>query len=118
MLVVPSDKTGVGKFRSVAPHVYLQEHYGDLFDIDIKYEIPTDDLEGFLRQYDLIHIHKQLDKEGTVMDMIKFLDIKVIIDVDDCPDLGEYGGFLSILTAQAMHLTTPIIIIIGLWLDE
>lgn len=90
MLVVPSDKTGVGKFRSVAPHVYLQEHYGDLFDIDIKYEIPTDDLEGFLRQYDLIHIHKQLDKEGTVMDMIKFLDIKVIIDVDDCPDLGEY----------------------------
>ena len=40
MLVVPSDKTGVGKFRSVAPHVYLQEHYGDLFDIDIS-EVST-----------------------------------------------------------------------------
>lgn len=90
MLVIPSDRTGVGKFRSVAPHVYLAEHYADLFDIDIIYDIPNTNLEEFLKQYDLIHIHKQLDKECQVMDMIKFLDIKVIIDVDDCPDLGEY----------------------------
>lgn len=90
MLVIPSDRTGVGKFRSVAPHVYLAEHYADLFDIDIIYNIPNTNLEEFLRQYDLIHIHKQLDKECQVMDMIKFLDIKVIIDVDDCPDLGDY----------------------------
>ena len=90
MLVIPSDKTGVGKFRSVAPHVYLAEHYADLFDIDIIYDIPNTNLEEFLKQYDLIHIHKQLDKECQVMDMIKFLDIKVIIDVDDCPDLGDY----------------------------
>jgi glycosyltransferase involved in cell wall biosynthesis len=90
MLVIPSDRTGVGKFRSVAPHVYLAEHYADLFDIDIIYDIPNTNLEEFLKQYDLIHIHKQLDKECQVMDMIKFLDIKVIIDVDDCPDLGEH----------------------------
>lgn len=90
MLVIPSDRTGVGKFRSVAPHVYLAEHYADLFDIDIIYDIPNTNLEEFLKQYDLIHIHKQLDKECQVMDMIKFLDIKVIIDVDDCPDLGDY----------------------------
>lgn len=90
MLVIPSDRTGVGKFRSVAPHVYLAEHYADLFDIDIIYDIPNTNLEEFLKQYDLIHIHKQLDKECQVMDMIKFLDIKVIIDVDDCPDLGNY----------------------------
>jgi hypothetical protein len=34
------------------------------------------------------------------------------------PYLGEYGGFLSILTAQAMYLTAPVVIIVGLWLDE
>ena len=35
MLVIPSDKSGCGKFRSVDPHVYIAEHYGDEFDIDI-----------------------------------------------------------------------------------
>ena len=29
MLVIPSDRTGVGKFRSVDPHVYIGEHYSD-----------------------------------------------------------------------------------------
>ena len=27
VLVVPSDRTGVGKFRSVDPHVFLQNIY-------------------------------------------------------------------------------------------
>lgn len=90
ILVVPSDRTGVGKFRSVAPHVYLSEHYGDIFDIDIVYDLPNENLEDYLKQYDLIHIHKQLDKEGRIMNMINFLGIKVIVDVDDCPDLGDY----------------------------
>ena len=50
MLVIPSDKTGVGKFRSVDPHVYIAEHYNDDFDVDIMYleDIPTNDIEDFL----------------------------------------------------------------------
>lgn len=89
MLVIPSDRTGVGKFRSVDPHLYIQEHYGDEFDVDIVYSMPNGDIEGFLKQYDLIHIHKQLDKEGRIMQMIKFLGIPVIIDIDDHFKLGE-----------------------------
>ena len=46
-------------------------------------------VESFLRQYDIIHIHKQLDKECKIMDMIKFLGIPVIIDVDDHFLLGD-----------------------------
>ena len=85
MLVIPSDKTGVGKFRSVDPHVYIAEHYNDDFDVDIMYleDIPTNDIEDFLKKYDLIHIHKQLDKELRLMSTIKFLGIPVIVDVDD-----------------------------------
>ena len=48
MLVIPSDRTGVGKFRSVAPHTYIQEHYGDEFDVDIVYSMPKGDLEALL----------------------------------------------------------------------
>jgi glycosyltransferase involved in cell wall biosynthesis len=89
MLVIPSDRTGVGKFRSVDPHVYIAEHYGDEFDIDIVYNMPNSDLEAFLKQYDLIHIHKQLDKQCKIIDMIKFLGIPVIIDIDDHFKLGN-----------------------------
>ena len=89
MLVIPSDRTGVGKFRSVDPHVYIAEHYGDEFDVDIVYNMPNGDLEAFLKQYDLIHIHKQLDKQCKIIDMIKFLGIPVIIDIDDHFKLGN-----------------------------
>jgi len=89
MLVIPSDRTGVGKFRSVDPHVYIAEHYGDEFDVDIVYDMPKGNLEDFLKKYDLIHIHKQLDKQCKIIDLIKFLGIPVIIDIDDHFKLGD-----------------------------
>ena len=91
MLVIPSDKYGCSKFRSVGPHVYIAEHYSDEFDVDIV--MPQDfgdrNMEDFFKQYDLIHIHKQLDRDCKLMYMIKFLDIPVIIDVDDHWLLGN-----------------------------
>lgn len=108
MLVIPSDRQGgVGKFRSIQPHVYLQEHYKDDFDIDIVFDLPKDNLEEFLRQYDLIHIHKQLDREGKIMDMIKFLGIPIIVDIDDHFKLGEDHPMS--LTAKKEKWHEPII---------
>ena len=89
MLVIPSDRTGVGKFRSVDPHAYIAEHYADEFDVDIVYNMPNGNLEEFLSQYDLIHIHKMLDRNCSIIDMIKFLGIPVIIDIDDHYKLGN-----------------------------
>lgn len=107
LLVIPSDRTGVGKFRSVDPHLYIAEHYGDEFDVDIVYSMPNGDLEAFLKQYDLIHIHKQLDKNCQIMDMIKFLGIPVIIDIDDHFKLGEDHPMS--LTAKKERWHEPII---------
>jgi glycosyltransferase involved in cell wall biosynthesis len=91
MLVIPSDSSGVGKFRSVSPHTYIAEHYSDEFDVDIMYlnDLPRTNLEDFFKQYDLIHIHKQLDKDMQLMGIIKFLSIPVIVDVDDYYYLGN-----------------------------
>jgi glycosyltransferase involved in cell wall biosynthesis len=90
MLVIPSDtQGGVGKFRSIDPHVYIGEHYKDEFDIDIVTQIPNTNLEQFFRQYDLIQIHKQLDRDGKCMDLIKFLGIPIIVDIDDHYILGQ-----------------------------
>ena len=43
VLVLPSDKTGCGKFRSVEPHVMLQNMYNDDFHIDFDYEPKIND---------------------------------------------------------------------------
>ena len=107
MLVIPSDKTGCGLFRSVGPHKYIAEHYGDEFDVDIIYSMPNGNLEEFLKQYDLIHIHKQLDKDCRIMQMIKFLGIPVIIDVDDNFKLGNDHPMS--LTAKKEKWHEPII---------
>ena len=107
MLVIPSDHTGVGKFRSVDPHVYIAKNCSDEFDVDISYSMPNGDLEAFLKQYDLIHIHKQLDKNCQIMDMIKFLGIPVIIDIDDHFKLGEDHPMS--LTAKKERWHEPII---------
>lgn len=84
ILVIPSDRSGCGRFRSTSPHVWMSEHMSDIFDVDIMYGFPKDvNLEEFLRQYDILHIHKQLDKECKIIDLAKFLGVKVIVDVDD-----------------------------------
>lgn len=93
ILVVPSDNYGCGYFRSRQPHIWLQENYPNLFDIDIIMlkDFPRDiSLDNFLKQYDIIHIHKQLDKNLQIVKMCKFLGIKVFVDVDDHWDLGLY----------------------------
>lgn len=93
MLVIPDDYTGVSKFRSVGPHVYIQEHYRDEFDIDIMYLneiVQNPDLLGFFRQYDIVQFHKQLDNECKIMDMLKFLDIPTVLDIDDHYKLGQF----------------------------
>lgn len=91
MLVIPSDRTGVGKFRSIDPHTYIQAHYPDEFDIDIVYieDIPHDTLPDFLGEYDLIHIHKRLDSNMEIMNTIAFLGIPTIVDIDDYYFLGD-----------------------------
>lgn len=107
MLVIPSDRTGVGKFRSVDPHVYIAEHYKDEFDIDIVYNLPKENLDAYLKKYDLIHIHKQLDRNCEIMKMIKFLEIPVIIDIDDHYKLGNDHPMS--LTAKKEKWHEPII---------
>lgn len=107
MLVIPSDKFGCGLYRSVNPHVYIGEHYSDEFDVDIVYSMPNEDLEAFFKQYDLVHIHKQLDKEGRIIDLLNFLEIPVIVDIDDHFFLGNDHPMS--LTAKKEKWHEPII---------
>ena len=62
VLVVPSDRTGVGKFRSVDPHIFLQNLYGDEFHVDIIFEPNMDDM-NFWKQYQIVAFHRSISPD-------------------------------------------------------
>lgn len=110
ILVVPSDTSGCGYFRSRQPHIFIQENYSDLFDIDIimGQDFPKDmPYEKFFAQYDIIHIHKQLDNGCQMANLIKFLGKILIVDVDDHWNLGDFHPMS--LTAKKENWAKPII---------
>jgi len=86
ILVVPSDRTGVGKFRSVDPHVFLQNLYGDDFHVDIVYEPPYDDV-NFWTGYQIVSFHRSIgpdfDKANRLIQMLNSLGVITVGDIDD-----------------------------------
>lgn len=86
ILVIPSDKSGVGKYRSIDPHVLISETHKDIFDIDIEYNPDWNDLEK-LSQYNIINFHKGLYTNMTsfykAIEFCKAKGCKIIMDIDD-----------------------------------
>jgi glycosyltransferase involved in cell wall biosynthesis len=86
VLVVPSDRTGVGKFRSVDPHVFLQNLYGNEFHVDIVYEPSYDDI-NFWKDYQIVVYHRSIgqdfEKAHALIQKLNGLGITTICDIDD-----------------------------------
>lgn len=86
VLVTPSDSTGVGKFRSVDPHVMLQNMYNDDFHVDIDYQ-PDINNVNFWKKYQIVHIHRNIggnyDQTPNLIKFLKSQGIVVIVDLDD-----------------------------------
>lgn len=91
VLVVPSDRFGVGFYRSVNPHTYLDKLYGNEFEVEINYTPNYEDLESF-KKYDIIHIHKGLIQNMNIMwnfiDYCKANNIVTVMDIDDNWEVG------------------------------
>lgn len=86
ILVLPSDTSGIGKYRSLDPHIYLNNHHSDEFFVDIMF----DNVESVnFNDYHIIHFHKRLvTGKDTEWQVNKIKEIqkggtKVIMDVDD-----------------------------------
>jgi glycosyltransferase involved in cell wall biosynthesis len=86
VLVLPSDKSGVGKFRSVDPHVMLQNMYPDDFHIDIDYEPKVMD-QNYWKRYQIVHVHRNIgqsyEETPKLIEWLKSNGIIVIVDIDD-----------------------------------
>jgi len=86
VLVLPSDKSGVGKFRSVDPHVMLQNMYPNDFHIDIDYEPKVMD-QNYWKKYQIVHVHRNIgqtyEETPKLIEWLKSNGIIVIVDIDD-----------------------------------
>jgi glycosyltransferase involved in cell wall biosynthesis len=86
VLVLPSDKTGVGKFRSIDPHVFLQNLYPDDFHVDIDYEPQINNIE-YWRKYQIVHAHRTVGQDYNMapqlIEWLKSIGIIIIVDLDD-----------------------------------
>ena len=86
VLVLPSDTTGVSKFRSVDPHVMLQNLYNDDFHVDIDYQPQINNIE-YWKKYQIIHAHRTIGQDYNIapqlIQWLRSLGIIVIVDLDD-----------------------------------
>jgi hypothetical protein len=86
ILVVPSDRTGVGKFRSVDPHIFLQNLYPDEFHVDIDYEPSVSNMD-FWKQYQIVAFHRSIgtdfDFANQFIQKLNSMGIVTICDIDD-----------------------------------
>lgn len=104
VLVVPSDRSGVGYFRSVTPHTGLERFYPEEFHVDIN-ESPDLNNDEFLKQYDIIHYHRSLgqyDQMPMLLNKLKSMGIVTIMDLDDYWSPGQHHPAYLIIKNSKM----------------
>ena len=86
VLVVPSDRFGVGKFRSIEPHIFLQNKFPEDFHVEIDLDPPMNNLE-FFKQFQIVVYHRSItndfEKSFELVNKLKAEGIVTICDMDD-----------------------------------
>lgn len=85
VLITPSDRYGVGFFRSTSPAIEMERNHNSEFYVEINHEPNVQDHE-YLKQFDIIHFHRQFgpkELEDETFAFLKSQGIVVICDLDD-----------------------------------
>lgn len=106
LLVIPSDKTGVGKFRSLDPHIFLQNLYPEEFHIDILYDVDVNN-DSFWKEYQIVHFHRTIGPNYDIMESLlaklKSFGIVTIMDLDDYWLPGKEHPIHDLIMANKLH---------------
>ena len=106
VLVLPSDRTGVGKFRSLDPHVFLQSLYPEDFHIDIMYDIDIND-DNFWKNYQIVHFHRTIGTNYELVEgllaKLKSFGIVTIMDLDDYWLPGKEHPIHDLIMNNKLH---------------
>lgn len=106
LLVIPSDRTGVGKFRSVDPHIFLQNAYPDEFHVDIDYE-PNFNDDNYWKKYPIVIFHRSIspdfERSNAQIKKLKDWGIKTVCDIDDYWLPGKEHPIHDIIKANKIN---------------
>lgn len=106
VLAIPSDRTGVGKFRSVDPHIFLQNLYSDEFHVDIDYEPDMSNI-NFWTKYRIVHFHRNIgdnyEQGNSFIKVLNSLGIITIMDIDDYWLPTKEHPIHDIIKANKLH---------------
>lgn len=93
LLVITPNKSGVGYYRSINPHVMMDEKHSDEIEISIVDDFDIKNPE-FGLNYDIIHFHSNSNVNvNELLKKIKSLQlngVKLIMDLDDYWILPNY----------------------------
>lgn len=105
ILVCPSDRYGVGHFRSIDPHIELAKSHTDDFKVDFNFQ-PDWNNEEYLKQFNIIHVHSSvlvgMENSVSLIEKLKSSNIKVVLDIDDYWDLGKKHPYGILARAEKM----------------
>lgn len=85
VLFCPSDRSGVGHFRSIWPAQHLKRFHSSEIDVHIDASPNVDDINE-LAKYDIIHFHRMLgpyEKSAQLFNELKKHGVTLVMDIDD-----------------------------------
>lgn len=85
MLFCPSDRSGVGHFRSIWPAQHLKRNHSDEVEVHIDASPNVEDINE-LAKYDIIHFHRMLGPYETTERLfgeLKKRGVTLVMDIDD-----------------------------------
>ena len=106
VLVLPSDTSGVGRYRSVDPHIKLQNLYPEDFHVDIDYQPKLNDI-NYWRKYQIVHFHRsfgQIEQCPQLIKSLQSLGIIIIGDIDDYWLPTKEHPIHQLIVENKMHL--------------
>lgn len=93
LLAITPNKTGVGYYRSINPHVFMDEFYSDDIEVTLTENIDLKD-PNFGEGFDIIHFHASNNADNTALivkiKQLQKLGTKFIMDLDDYWILPTY----------------------------
>lgn len=112
VLAIPSDKQGVGKYRSIDPHKMLHKLFKDEFYVEINPNPDYND-DGYFKKFHIIHIHRSpsndIENGLNIINNLKKLGCKVIIDNDDYWEVSSFNpNYRAMLMTKAHEKTRDI----------
>lgn len=106
ILAIPSDRTGVGKYRSIDPHRMLHHMYKDEFYVEINPVPDYNDIQYF-KQFDIVHFTKAPSNDTAngvaIVKRIQDFGCKVVVDNDDYWKVDSFNPYFFGMLQHKIH---------------